>query len=96
MQLMHQVGKSVCRIETLFDGVPFYWFPFPGQIDLNLQTIHDSGIMFYTGNLHKWCFAPRGCAVLWCHPSVRDKIRPLVTSHYTNMGYQEEFYMQVR
>ena len=86
----------------------FKWLSFPtlfslcifddisiGQIDLNLKTILDSGVLFYTGNLHKWGFAPRGCAVLWSSPTVRESVRPLVISHNAKKGYHEEFYMQV-
>merc|ERR1719334_505043 len=54
----------------------------PGQLDLDLENL---GADFYTGNLHKWCFTPRGCAFLWISPSHRDSIQPLVTrSMHTN------------
>ena len=37
-------------------------------------------VPLFVGNLHKWAFAPRGCAVLWIHPRLHDVIRPAITS----------------
>ncbi|CAH1785444.1 unnamed protein product [Owenia fusiformis] len=51
----------------------------PGQIDL---SIADIGADFYAGNLHKWLFTPRGCAILWIHPKHQTVIRPGITSHF--------------
>lgn len=35
----------------------------------------------HTGNIHKWLFAPRGCALLWVHPKHHDVTRPILVSH---------------
>lgn len=40
----------------------------PGQAHVDLEELGRAGVDFYSGNLHKWGFAPRGCAILWVHP----------------------------
>ena len=49
---------------------------------------------FYTGNIHKWGFNPRGCAVLWIKEEHHDWCAPLVTSHMYNKGIALEYFMQ--
>ena len=63
----------------------------PGQLDLQLDQL---GADFYTGNLHKWCFAPKGSAFLWVSPAHRASLEPLVTSHLHGQSLQDQFYMQ--
>ena len=62
---------------------------------LSQEDLGRSGVSFYAGNLHKWTFAPRGCAVLWAHPERQASLRPLVTSNLYKRGYQDEFFQQV-
>lgn len=59
-------------IPTLVDGAHV-----PGQLDLDVAAF---GADFYTGNVHKWLFAPKGCAFLWVRPEMQAMIEPLIVS----------------
>lgn len=50
----------------------------PGHVPLNLEEL---GADFFTGNLYKWTFAPRGCAVLWIAERFHGQIFPPVTAY---------------
>ncbi|TBR24624.1 aminotransferase class V-fold PLP-dependent enzyme, partial [bacterium] len=60
----------------------------PGQIPLDLSAL---GVDYYTGNLHKWLFAPKGSAFLWARRAVQDGLVPVVTSNNAGQGYLKEF-----
>lgn len=60
----------------------------PGQIPLDIPDI---GADWYTGNAHKWFFAPRGCGLLWTAPRWQEITRPAVLSHGTDQGYTAAF-----
>lgn len=60
----------------------------PGQLDLNIPAL---GADWYTGNCHKWLFAPRGCAFLWARPDRQSQVHPLAISHGYTKGFTEEF-----
>jgi isopenicillin-N epimerase len=60
----------------------------PGQVPLDVPAI---GADWYTGNAHKWLFAPRGCGLLWTHPSRQAVTFPAILSHGTDGGYTAAF-----
>lgn len=60
----------------------------PGQIPLDIGTL---GVDYYTGNLHKWLFAPKGSAFLWARRAAQEGLVPVVTSNNAGQGYLKEF-----
>lgn len=60
----------------------------PGQVALDVPAI---GADWYIGNLHKWCFAAKGCAVFWAAPHARADLHPVVISHPYGQGFPAEF-----
>jgi isopenicillin-N epimerase len=59
-----------------------------GMLDVDLAGV---GADFWTGNLHKWCCAPRGTAVLHAAPRRREELRPLVASWGEPFGFPAAF-----
>lgn len=51
----------------------------PGVLDIDVTRI---GAHYYTGNCHKWLFAPKGSAFLWVDKSQQlvDSPQPVVIS----------------
>jgi isopenicillin-N epimerase len=78
---------AACRargVAVLVDGAHA-----PGAIDVNLESL---GVDWYAANLHKWCFAPRGCGVLWAAPERRAGLHPAVVSWgLENHDWLQEF-----
>lgn len=60
----------------------------PGQIALDVPAL---GADYYTGNAHKWQFAPKGCGVLWVRPGLGGEVHPTTISHGYGTGLQGEF-----
>jgi len=60
----------------------------PGQLPLDLPQL---GADWIAGNLHKWHFAPRGCALLWVRPERAASLHPTVISHGYGQGLAAEF-----
>ena len=60
----------------------------PGQLPLDLPAL---GTDWVVGNLHKWFFAPRGCALLWVRPERASALHPTVISHGYGGGLAAEF-----
>jgi len=60
----------------------------PGAIALDIAAL---GVTWYTGNLHKWAYAPRSCAILWAAPEAQARLHPPVISWGLDQGYIAEF-----
>ncbi|HTT80566.1 MAG TPA: aminotransferase class V-fold PLP-dependent enzyme [Stellaceae bacterium] len=60
----------------------------PGQIALDVPAL---AVDWYVGNLHKWAFAAKATAVLWCAPERQAALHPTVISHYFGDGFPAEF-----
>ena len=70
-------------VQVLVDGAHA-----PGQIALDIPSL---GVDWYTGNCHKWLFAPKGCAFLWAKRGAQADLHPTVISHGYGKGYSAEF-----
>lgn len=55
----------------------------PGHIDLNISDLDPD---FYTGTLHKWMLAPKGCSFLYVKKTFQALLDPLVVG----WGYENE------
>lgn len=73
-----------CGVETLVDGAHV-----PGQTPLCFQD--ELRPDYWVGNLHKWSFAPKGCAILWVAEPHRDQVHPTIISHGYRSGFAHEF-----
>lgn len=75
-----------CRergIELLVDGAHV-----PGMLPVDVERL---GVTYWAGNLHKWCCAPKGTAVLWVAPGRRAQVKPATVSHFLDEGMDVEF-----
>ena len=71
------------NVPVLVDGAHV-----PGMIELNIDSL---GVDWYTGNCHKWLFAPKGAAFLYTAPAQQNKTHPLSISYYYGESYTKEF-----
>jgi isopenicillin-N epimerase len=62
----------------------------PGAIPLDIPAL---GVDWYTGNLHKWAWSPRSCAILWAAPARQADLHPPVISWGLDQGFAAEFDM---
>ena len=60
----------------------------PGAIALDIDSL---GVDWYTGNLHKWAWAPRSCGILWASPARQRDLHPPVISWGLDQGMAAEF-----
>ncbi len=63
---------------TIIDGAHV-----PGHIPLNLQELNPD---FYTGAIHKWFLAPKGCSFLFVNKKFQSSLKPLIVS----WGYESD------
>ena len=76
--LCHERG-----VQVLVDGAHA-----PGQVDLKIPSYRAE---WYVANLHKWLFAPRGCAILWAARKRQADLHPAVVSWGLDRGFTAEF-----
>ena len=60
----------------------------PGSRPLDISSL---GVDWYSGNLHKWAHAPRGCGILWAAPDKQPALHFPVVSWGRNKGFRAEF-----
>jgi isopenicillin-N epimerase len=60
----------------------------PGVLPLDIPAL---GVDWYTGNLHKWAYAPRSCGFLWASPERQAPLHPPVISWGLDQGFTAEF-----
>jgi isopenicillin-N epimerase len=72
-----QKAKTLGLI-TIIDGAHT-----PGHIDLDLAELDPD---YYTGTLHKWMLAPKGCSFLYVKKELQKDVDPLIVG----WGYQSE------
>jgi len=60
----------------------------PGQLALDVPAL---GVDWYVGNLHKWAFAAKGAAIIWCAPERQEALHPTAISHALGHGFTAEF-----
>lgn len=77
---------ALCRdagVPVLIDGAHA-----PGMLALELGRL---GADWYTGNCHKWLFAPKGAGFLHARRDRQDALHPPVISHGLGKGLHAEF-----
>lgn len=63
----------------------------PGVLEVDIDSL---GCDFYTGNLHKWCYAPKGCAFMWVSKKASrqwEELAPTVISSTGERSYVGRF-----
>lgn len=70
VKVLTEIAKQAGLV-VLIDGAHA-----PGVIDIDVKAIDAH---YYTGNLHKWLFCPKGAAFLWSNPLIVTSIHPQPT-----------------
>jgi isopenicillin-N epimerase len=79
-RIVHRLKIRNPLIEIFVDGAHS-----PGHIVSDYSNID-----YWTGNLQKWCCAPKGVAVLYVRKEKQDSLHALVISHGYNQGFDQE------
>jgi isopenicillin-N epimerase len=77
---------AICRwhgVPVVVDGAHA-----PRQVAVDVPQL---GVDWYIGNLHKWAFAAKGTAVIWCAPERQGELHPIAISHQLGQGFTAEF-----
>jgi isopenicillin-N epimerase len=74
---------KVKGVRVLIDGAHV-----PGSIPLDISSLD---VDWYTGNFHKWAWAPRSSAFLWASQESQQDLHPTVISWGLDKGFTEEF-----
>ena len=61
------------------------------NLHVDAQALGRNGVSYFVTNTHKWFCSPKGAAIMWVAPSVRERVRPLVLSHGSNNGLTSAF-----
>ncbi len=48
----------------------------------------------FAGNIHKWLYCPRGCALLYIRPELQSTAESMLASNYHHEGYPNRFFYQ--
>jgi isopenicillin-N epimerase len=78
IEIFHQKG-----IPVLVDGAHA-----PGLLNLDIKELNPD---WYVGNLHKWLFAPKGTAILYCSDEYVKDIHPASIANDYQKGFTAEF-----
>jgi len=60
-----------------------------GQLEMDFSEFDYD---YATTNLHKWLYAPKGCALLYASPRLRESVHPLIVSHETASSYTKRWW----
>ena len=49
-----------------------------GQLVVDLDRLGEAGVRYWVSDCHKWCFSPKGSAVLWARADAQANLRPTI------------------
>ena len=49
-----------------------------GQLVVDLDRLGEAGVRYWVSDCHKWCFSPKGSAVLWARGDAQANLRPTI------------------
>lgn len=49
-----------------------------GQLTVDLDRLGEAGVQYWVSDCHKWCFSPKGSAVLWVRGDAQANLRPTI------------------